>query len=93
MPYLKSVSSSVRVGLLSVGGVVDEGLDLAVHVLDAPREVRRFRVQRRNAERGPTFSMVVPDPVFEMASDMWEPPDEVEQSEFSIEFISSEQCE
>jgi predicted kinase len=73
--------------------VVDEGLDLAVHVLDAPREVRRFRVQRRNAERGPTFSMVVPDPVFEMASDMWEPPDEVEQSEFSIEFISSEQCE
>lgn len=73
--------------------VIDEGIDLAVHVLDAPREVRRLRVQRRNAERGPTFSMIVPDTVFEAASDMWEPPDEIELSTFSIEFLGNNQQE
>jgi uncharacterized glyoxalase superfamily protein PhnB/predicted kinase len=44
-----------------------------VHVLDAPREVRRARVERRNRERGETFSMIVPPEVFELASDLWEP--------------------
>lgn len=73
--------------------VQEADVDLVVHVLDAPREVRRLRVQRRNAERGPTFSMVVPDAVFEMASNMWEPPDEVECSMFPIEFLAVEQQE
>ncbi len=48
-------------------------LDLVVHVVDAPREVRRARVQHRNERQGPTFSMVVPPEIFELASDMWEP--------------------
>jgi predicted kinase len=53
-------------------------LALTVHALDAPRDVRRERVERRNREQGPTFSMIVPPEFFERASDLWEPlePDE-----------------
>jgi predicted kinase len=54
------------------------GLTLVVHVLDADREVRRERVRRRNRERGSTFSMEVPDAIFELASDRWEAPDAAE---------------
>lgn len=50
------------------------GARLTVHVLDADRDVRRARVARRNEERGPTFAMEVPPDVFELASDLWEPP-------------------
>lgn len=59
-----------------------EQTDFTVHLLDAPLEVRRERVKRRNVEQGATFSMVVPDNMFEMASAMWEPPDEVELESF-----------
>jgi predicted kinase len=48
-------------------------LELVVHALDAPRAVRRERVERRNRDRGPTFSMIVPPEFFERASDFWEP--------------------
>lgn len=61
-----------------------DGWDPIVHGLDAPRDVRRARVRRRNAEQGPTFAMVVPDAVFERASDLWEPPDDDERAEFTI---------
>jgi predicted kinase len=66
----------------------DEGIEFLLYVLDAPREVRRERVRRRNIEKGSTFFMVVPDHVFETASAMWEPPDDVEQSESTIEFVA-----
>lgn len=62
------------------------GHELRVYLLDAPREVRRERVQRRNAEQGATFSMVVNDEVFEQASDAWEAPDEQEIAERAIVF-------
>lgn len=52
-----------------------------VYVLDAEREVRRERVLRRNRERGATFSMEVPEEFFDLASDRWEPPDELEQAD------------
>jgi predicted kinase len=68
--------------------IKDEGFELAVHVLDAPLEVRRERVRRRNAEKGSTFAMVVPDHVFDMASKLWEAPDDVECSEYPVEFVS-----
>ncbi|WP_437731697.1 AAA family ATPase [Sorangium sp. So ce1335] len=55
------------------------GHGLTIHVLDAPRDVRRERVQRRNDQKGDTFSMVVPPHIFELASDMWQPLDEVER--------------
>lgn len=64
----------------------EEGIHFCVHVLDAPINVRRERVQRRNTEQGETFSMVVPDNIFEIASSMWEEPDEFEQEEFEFIF-------
>ena len=70
--------------------VQDEGFELSVHVLDAPLEIRRERVRRRNAEKGSTFAMVVPDHVFEMASSLWEAPDDVECSEYPITFVSAQ---
>jgi predicted kinase len=64
--------------------VDDAGLALSVYLLDAPREVRRERVMRRNEERGETFAQVVPLEFFELASDMWEPPDDEELRERAI---------
>lgn len=69
--------------------VHDAGLELKIYVLDAPREVRRERVEERNRVRGATFSMVVPPPIFDLASDLWEPPDEAECSGRNVRFIST----
>ncbi len=63
--------------------------DLRVRVLEAPRDVRRARVQARNLDQGPTFQMEVPDQVFEMASDMWQPPDDEEISRHQIEIVDA----
>jgi predicted kinase/uncharacterized glyoxalase superfamily protein PhnB len=49
------------------------GFDSTIHVIDAPGEVRRARVSERNRTKGATFSMVVSNDVFELASDLWEP--------------------
>lgn len=68
--------------------VIDEGLELVMYELDAPRDLRRARVLQRNTERGATFSMVVPQHVFELASNMWEPSDEQERDEYRIEYPS-----
>ncbi len=51
---------------------------LTIHVVEADRDVRRERVERRNRERGDTFAMEVLPEVFELASDLWEPLDEAE---------------
>jgi len=67
--------------------VQSQGYRLIMHVLDAPTEIRRDRVRRRNQEKGATFSMVVPDPVFELANRLCHPPDELECSEFAVEFV------
>ena len=56
----------------------DAQLPLTIHVLDAERDVRRERVRQRNREQGPTFSMLVPLEIFELASDLWEPPEQEE---------------
>ena len=64
-----------------------EGIALAVHVLDAPVDVRRARVRRRNAERSGTFAMVVTDEMFELANRLWEPPDDLECEAWPVEFI------
>jgi len=69
--------------------VINEAYSLRIYELDAPKEVRRARVQYRNLHQGPTFSMVVPDHIFEIASSMWEPSDEFEREEFDIEYVSS----
>lgn len=68
----------------------DARAELKVFVLSASRDLRRERVARRNEEKGPTFSMIVPDAMFEVASDMWECPDDTEIEENQIELISTE---
>lgn len=65
------------------------GIDLTVYVIDAPKAVRRARVARRNQERGATFSMEVPDPMFELADSMWEPPDDEEILQRDVRFVST----
>ena len=69
--------------------VEEAGVELTVHVVDAPRDVRRERVLRRNLERGETFSMVVPPEVFELVSDRWQPPDEDECARRQVLFVTS----
>jgi len=71
------------------GRVDSEALDLSIYVLDAPRDIRRERVAQRNLERGQTFSMDVPPHIFELASDMWEPPTEDECDGLDVQFISA----
>ncbi|MEZ4450543.1 MAG: ATP-binding protein [Nannocystaceae bacterium] len=48
------------------------GHPLTIHLIDAPRALRRERVLARNQAQGSTFSMVVPPAIFELASDLWE---------------------
>jgi predicted kinase len=69
--------------------VESSALDFTVHVLDAPLDLRRQRVQLRNQDRGPTFSMVVPEHIFEIASRMWEPPDEFELETYPLILVDT----
>lgn len=67
--------------------VEDAGFHLVVHVLDAPRDVRRERVMLRNVAQGETFSMVVPLEFFELASDLWEPLPPEEREGRDVRFL------
>ncbi|WP_437486768.1 ATP-binding protein [Sorangium sp. So ce1014] len=65
------------------------GHRMTIHVLDAPRDLRRERVQRRNQQKGDTFSMVVPPDFFEFASDMWQPLDDTECDGRDVRILST----
>ncbi len=67
--------------------IEESGHKLMIYVLNAPREERRDRVRYRNVEKGSTFSMEVSDEIFELASDMWEEPDDIECEEQEIIFV------
>jgi predicted kinase len=69
--------------------VDNAGYPLSVYVLDAPREVRHQRVRERNRARAATFFMEVPDAIFELASDMWEPPHDEEIGFRNIQLIET----
>ncbi len=64
------------------------GLELTPYLIDAPRALRRERVMRRNQDRGETFHVEVPPQFFELASDLWEPPDEQELAERGVVVVS-----
>lgn len=66
------------------------GLELTVSVIDAPRELRRARVMARNQERGDTFSVVVPLEIFELASDLWEPPAAAEIEGYDVRLVRTD---
>ena len=62
---------------------------LSVIVVDAPLEVRRGRVQNRNAEQDATYRMHVNEEVFELANRMWQEPDDEECLERDICKVST----
>ncbi len=66
------------------------GYSIMVYVLDIPRDIRRERVRKRNQTKGETYSMEVPDHIFEFASDLWEPPDDIECTDREIRIISGQ---
>lgn len=65
------------------GRARDEDLPLRVHLVDAPRDVRRARVLRRNESPG-AFTQLVPPAFFERASDAWEPPSAAEREAWEL---------
>lgn len=64
--------------------------ELIIYVLEAPRDVRKDRVRNRNRAKEGTYSMDVPEHIFEIASDMWEPVHESECHGYELAFISTE---
>ena len=88
MDVVLEVGLIVRAGRQRfVQRVEESGLELTMYVLDAPRALRRERVEQRNREQGATFSMEVPLHIFELASDMWQPPEADECAGRDVRFI------
>jgi predicted kinase len=90
----RGVSVILEIGLLRLrereafyARVDESGVAMTIHIVDAPRDVRRQRVEARNLEKGRTFSMVVPPAIFELASDLWEPPTATECEGRDLRFI------
>lgn len=54
------------------------GAKAVVHFLDVPVEIRRERIHKRNAEKGPTFSFEVTDDMFNYVEPMFIAPTEAE---------------
>jgi len=65
------------------GKARDEGVQFEIYLLDAPREVRRERVNQRNLSNLP-FTQIVPMEFFERASDAWQEPTESERTAWGI---------
>jgi predicted kinase len=53
-------------------------IDVKLHFVDVPAEVRWERVQGRNAKKGETFAMEVNREMFDFVEGMWEAPDVAE---------------
>ena len=68
--------------------IKESGHEILVYVLDGPREERKERVRNRNLNKGSTFSMEVPDEIFEIASNMWEEPNDIECEEQEVIFVT-----
>jgi predicted kinase len=89
----------LEIGLLGAGErasfyeqVRAEQLNARVYVIDAPRDVRRTRVEQRNQNPQP-YTQVVPPEFFERASDAWQPPDQAERATWNIVDMSASAVE
>jgi predicted kinase len=60
---------------------------LRIYLLDAPKDVRWARVQKRNEEQAGTYRMAVNEQIFEMANGAWEAPSSQEIQERQIETL------
>jgi predicted kinase len=54
------------------------GIEVTLHFLDVPADMRWQRVQNRNAQKGETFSLEVGRDMFDFVEGMWEAPDKDE---------------
>lgn len=70
--------------------VAAQGIDLVIYVIEAPREVCRIRVARRNVEKGRTFTREIPADFFEVASDAWQPVLAEEAHGRDVRFVSTD---
>ena len=61
--------------------------EMQMYLLDTPIELRRQRVQERNAQKSGTYKMEVSDEVFSFANSFWEEPTDVELKERDIEIV------
>lgn len=62
--------------------------EIDVYVVNTSKMTRKERVQKRNLEQGKTFSMVVPDEIFEFASNAWEPFTKEEATCYSVNYFN-----
>lgn len=81
----------VELGLITAADRADfmstvaaSGHSATVHLLGAPRAERWRRVQGRNATKGAGFTMEVPEDVFNLASDHWEPLTDKERALYTV---------
>lgn len=81
----------VELGLITAADRADflskvaaSGHSATIHLLDAPRAERWRRVQSRNATKGASYAMEVPEDVFNMASDHWEPLTDQERARHTV---------
>jgi predicted kinase len=54
------------------------GVNISLHYLEVPADVRWARVEQRNTQKGETFSLEVNRDMFNFVENMWEAPDEDE---------------
>lgn len=62
----------------------DLGIEVHLHFLDVSVEERWQRVERRNKQRGETYSLEVTRDMFDFVENMWEPPTNHELSEWKM---------
>jgi predicted kinase len=62
-------------------------IDIALHFLDVPADVRWLRVQQRNAQKGETFSLEVGRDMFDFVEGMWEAPDDHELARLNGQLV------
>ena len=72
-------------------GIHAAGVPADIHYLDAPSEVRRRRVAKRNAQKDPrVYAFEVTDPMFAFMEPRFEVPDESELADGKLVAIADD---
>lgn len=62
----------------------DLGVEVHLHFLDVSAKERWQRVERRNEQRGETYSLEVTRDMFDFVENMWEPPTDLELAKWKM---------
>ena len=84
------MTGGVGYGLLIVVSLATRARAGETSLLFTALQSWRARVEERNRSQGSTFSMVVPPAIFELASDLWEPPDADECQDRDVRFMRTD---